>query len=411
MGGDGGQGATTINFPFDSVTVSKLDVSLATDASTQQAVMEGVQFTHENGQAKLNVATIAQIAEKPALKPVSLTMDIELGAPVTWKGQLQTPDAKLRVPLDGSWDGAKKRLIANALLEPLNFETGMLQPEDVFPLMRGMLLQTQGKIKGKASFACAPECKQSASLTLDAFSTTMGGARMKDASGTIVLKQFYPPLTDGKQTIRIKRLEAGVPLEEGLVQFSLTPDGKVVLEPMKWSWVKGALVTDRIVLTPGSLEGQKVKLHVRHIDLQSLLSLLMKEGMTATGMLDGTIPVQYSKGRLILDNATLGAVGKGTLNYNPASGSPLAGNSQTELLGEALKNFHYELMSLAISSGEDGNAKVAMQLKGANPELYDGKPIELNITLQGHLQDIITQSMDAYSLPEQIGKQYQEKKP
>ena len=51
---------------------------------------------------------------------------------------------------------------------------------------------------------------------------------------------------------------------------------------------------------------------------------------------------------------------------------------------------------------------VGLHIKGANPDLYDGHPIEFNLNLEGELGTILKRSLAGYQIPEQIRERIQD---
>ena len=66
-----------------------------------------------------------------------------------------------------------------------------------------------------------------------------------------------------------------------------------------------------------------------------------------------------------------------------------ASTEQTQLLTEALKDFHYTELTGAVDGNVNGNLRFQIGLRGANPSLYDGYPIHLNVNIEGLLADLI----------------------
>ena len=50
----------------------------------------------------------------------------------------------------------------------------------------------------------------------------------------------------------------------------------------------------------------------------------------------------------------------------------------------------------------DDEMTVELQLRGSNPELYEGHPIELNVTLEAPILPLALAGRDALELPEAV---------
>ena len=59
---------------------------------------------------------------------------------------------------------------------------------------------------------------------------------------------------------------------------------------------------------------------------------------------------------------------------------------------DALKNFHYDEIKLGIDREIGGETVVKLNIRGKNPELYDGYPVVLNLSLSGRLDEILLEA-------------------
>jgi hypothetical protein len=50
---------------------------------------------------------------------------------------------------------------------------------------------------------------------------------------------------------------------------------------------------------------------------------------------------------------------------------------------------------------------IALHLAGANPDLYDGHPVEFNLDLEGELANILRQGIASYQIPDRIRERMQ----
>jgi hypothetical protein len=128
------------------------------------------------------------------------------------------------------------------------------------------------------------------------------------------------------------------------------------------------------------------------------------EELTATGTLDGTIPVRFAKGDVIIEDANLASREPGELRYLPDGVPSGLGSDEAslDLVLEALSNFQYQRLEVNLDRAADGETVVGLHIAGANPDLYDGYPIELNVSLTGALDQIVRDSLAGYRIPEAI---------
>lgn len=177
---------------------------------------------------------------------------------------------------------------------------------------------------------------------------------------------------------------------------------------------KGIIGLDRVSLRAGDtqvrnatgkieINGKEALITVTSLDLQGVLALLVKEGLSASGSLKGSIPIRFTDQGVTLGKGVMSAAG-GTIVYTPQNpeSHPFAGNAQSQLVLDALKHFNYKTLSMEVVNESPAAYRVTLFLAGRNPELYGGKPIELTVQLHGDFAEIIKSSLDAYHLPESL---------
>jgi hypothetical protein len=145
------------------------------------------------------------------------------------------------------------------------------------------------------------------------------------------------------------------------------------------------------------------------LSLDQLFALTVLEGLSGEGRISGELPVRIQGSEAIVRAGELTSEGPGTLRYRPAS-TPAAleaGGENVGLLLQALENFRYEELRITLDGRTDAEMDVGLHIKGANPDLYDGHPIEFNLNLEGELGNILKRSLAGYQIPEQIRERIQ----
>jgi hypothetical protein len=72
-----------------------------------------------------------------------------------------------------------------------------------------------------------------------------------------------------------------------------------------------------------------------------------------------------------------------------------------------LENFHYDRLKITLDGRTDSAMDIGLHLKGANPELYEGFPIDFNLNLDGELANILKSGLSSYQLPDRIRERIQ----
>jgi hypothetical protein len=68
----------------------------------------------------------------------------------------------------------------------------------------------------------------------------------------------------------------------------------------------------------------------------------------------------------------------------------------------ALENFVYERLELRVDGAATGSVRVVAALRGANPDLEGGRPVEFNLDLEGELGDLVGAGVTSYQIPPEI---------
>lgn len=221
-------------------------------------------------------------------------------------------------------------------------------------------------------------------LQLAAFWPQLGDL-MQDVRGTLGLEAAWQGGPDGAQSLKLAIAD---------LRFS-TDYGRV-------GPVDGTIELDRL-LPPRTAEPQS--LSIQGIGLRNLVKRLEIEALGAEGTIDGDIRFSFTEeGRLFIDEGRLVARGPGVLRYRPDQPpAALAGQGQgVELLLTALADFRFEALSAMVRGYLDDDLTVDLELRGANPDLYEGHPIELNVNLEAPIVPLVGAGRDALQLPEAI---------
>ena len=134
------------------------------------------------------------------------------------------------------------------------------------------------------------------------------------------------------------------------------------------------------------------------------MQILTRERVSATGSVSGDLPLIIERnGNFSFGKGKLQADSPGTITLPPDA---IPGdNAQIAMTRDILKNFHYKILSLSISSGMDGKTPILITLEGNNPDMYNGKPVKINVRLSGDVLNLIRQNVLFLTDPKSILKQ------
>ena len=135
-------------------------------------------------------------------------------------------------------------------------------------------------------------------------------------------------------------------------------------------------------------------LTAERLNLDEIFALAQLDGLSGEGTMHGTLPITIAGAEAVIEHGELVSDRPGWVRYRPNSLRPLSRRRQNvNLLLQALENFRYKDLRLTIDGRTDGEMDVGLHIAGANPDLYDGYPIEFNLNLEGALANVLRQGL------------------
>lgn len=149
----------------------------------------------------------------------------------------------------------------------------------------------------------------------------------------------------------------------------------------------------------------------KEISLGELMRQYPSNNVSIDGEISGTIPLHWDSKQLTVERGYLDALAPGGhLQVDSSALVSVAGsNPSLQTLAGVLSNFYYQKLSAVVDYDQDGELLLALQLKGSNPEVENGRPVELNINLEEDLPALIKGLTLSNSLNEIIRKRIQQK--
>ncbi|MBD3652687.1 YdbH domain-containing protein [Kangiella sp.] len=128
---------------------------------------------------------------------------------------------------------------------------------------------------------------------------------------------------------------------------------------------------------------QPFSLLLSGINLQKLLSALESEKLSVSGHFDIILPLVIQPDSRSITNGTFISKQAGILKLKSDGGK------DANIAFQALENFHYQELSGTIDYSSEGDYIITLYALGSNPDLYDGFPIKLDLTLRGNLPNLL----------------------
>jgi hypothetical protein len=356
----------------------------------------------------ISVERISHAGEPAWFAPLALRAELSPGAGgLAFDGALTRIGGGLALEVRGRSEpsGQGRATIA---LAPVAFGPE-LQPDDLTPIAAGLVSEVTGRLAldGDVTWSRA-DVTSDLALLIDQLGFSTGPARLEQVNGVVRLDSIWPPTTPPGQQLAIGLLDLGLPLTAGIATFQLQAGPRLEVAQLQWDLAGGTARAEPFSL--GSpLQALDVTLRAERLDLGRLLALTRLDGLSGEGSLDGVLPLHVADGAAIMEGGKLAATGPGVLRYD-AEAAPAAlraGGEGVDLLLQALENFHYEALEITLDGRTDAAMDIALHIAGANPDLYDGHPVEFNLDLEGELANILRQGIASWQIPERIRERMQ----
>ncbi|WP_162912904.1 intermembrane phospholipid transport protein YdbH family protein [Rhodospirillaceae bacterium SYSU D60014] len=361
-------------------------------------------------EAHLRVAKVTHRAEPALFAPMPARAEATLsGNRLTFTLQANAAAERAALTVNGQHDLQSGVGGAEVDLPPVAFAPDGLEPEDLAPILKGRIEQTTGTVALAGTLSWDAEGSASnLRMLLRDLSFTTPLAEVVRLNSVVRFDSLLPLSTPPGQKLAIGLIDAVLPLTDGIATFQLRRSGELVVSDGRLRLAGGEITVEPAVIDLDAPEN-RIELLVTDAALSELLALADIDGLSATGRLDGRIPVHIEED-VIIENGTLAADAPGRLSYDPVS-PPAALQAQGEtisLLLSALTNFEYHDLRLTVDREAGGEMLVSVHVAGKNPAFYDGYPVELNFNISGKLDQVLQRSLVGYRIPDAIRERLSE---
>ncbi len=372
---------------------------LASDITVDIAAGSGLK----NRSGRLTIGRISHAVANPFMVPMRLQLDVtDRGKALAFNGRLA--DLKQRIAFTVTGEHYLEKGTGQARFHaPLLFLPNVLQPADLFPGARGLILDANAQITLDASASWTPRgLRQSGTLAFSFEHLQTAELTLRNAIAAIDFANMVPPVTAGPQRITIGKLDVGVPLTLGVVEFEMKSLDDIRLHLRQFDLFGGQVSAAPLQLDPVNLSFGTV-LNVEGIDLGQALRFAEFGELKAEGELSGQIPIVQVNGEMLIQGARLETLRPGRIRYSAAGiGDALEkANQATDLLVQALKDFRFDKVAIGLDERDAEELRIQLHIAGesAQPLTYDGVtldrlPIEININLEGPMRQILNDAAD-----------------
>ena len=383
-----------VQVPMPGIGFEGVDLTLSADGVSEPSI-----------DARLDAATVLSLQAPAWFAPLTLSGDAEMDDAgfLAFRGTVLGP-ASVAAKVEGRHDpqsGAGRMALR---LDPVSFAPGIRQPVDLSPVLAATPIgEVTGSVAGRARMAWGTGIVSSGELDLEDVTLAVSGVTIRSIDGRLNADSLFPlNLPDG-QLLALGGADLGVSLEDGALAFGLSDGDRLSVQGMGFGLAGGSLAVAPFQARLGDRELPLV-LTLQGVDLARLSEQFAVEDLTVTGHMDGRVPLRLIDDTISIENGVLESTEGGVIRYVAALPFGQPGEGGVALLLSAVRNFQYEAIRATLNGRTGEDLDVAIRLTGANPEVYDGFPIALNVNLSGALDQILLSGLRSLAIADQTGR-------
>ncbi|MBK3758646.1 YdbH domain-containing protein [Stutzerimonas frequens] len=441
---------------LDALTLQNLDATL--DFSGRADLQKVELQLQKSSQAKLaRLATGEVVASQLSVTlPRTLALQIErnLEQPTAWRaeGPLELRLSRLEHPLllaqGWRWSGQLKAgstaLNANGSLSndagltmALNLEQRWNGPLQVGGQLQEIFLRagnpiagslvtwpaslelSSGRLSGEGKLTLpAGNGKPTANLTLEArgLAGIFDRSEISGLDARVTARLQRDRLRLDISELRLAELNPGFTfgplLWRGHYEAAIDQPAKGRLT---WQIAETQILGGRFWLPAGALDlaapQQRLSARLEGVQLGDVLAAYPTEGLSGSGVIDGSFDVQRSaEGLSVRDGKLAARAPGGVLRFRSPKIEALGqANPAMKIVTEALHDFHYDLLTSDVRYDENGKLNLGLRLNGHNPALEGGRPINFSINLEEDIPALLTSLQLSDRVSETIQRRVQER--
>lgn len=258
------------------------------------------------------------------------------------------------------------------------------------------LLKTfSGKLSTKGILKWTKDALEpSLTFTLLEGSLAGSGYAIDGLETTLHLKGLSPLLTSPQQVMTIRSIKGPLDLKNGKIVYGASAINGLKAESLSFNFAGGTIKTTPISLWPLKFP-IAFEVTFKNVSLYELTKLAEIDGLSAKGMLKGTLPVKiHPDFSITIDTGFAHATNSGYIRYRPLTKVLPTDHESTSLISQALENFEFGDFKMDITKIPHKDTELLLDVTGHNPKVLEGYPFHFRINVKGPLEEIIQKSLD-----------------
>lgn len=294
---------------------------------------------------------------------------------------------------------------ADLTVDNLRFNEAF-QPDQLTRLALGVVANVKGSVVGKGRIDWSGSGVTS-SGTFSTAGTDLAAAfgPVQGLTTTIEFDDLLGLHTREGQRARIDTVNPGIPVVDGYIDYQLLGDNRVRIEGGRWPLAGGELRLLPTTLDFNADRTRRLTFDLTGVDASAFLQQFQFDNIAATGVFDGTLPVEFDGLGARVVGGRLDARSGGTLAY--------VGELTNQNLGvfanfafDALKSLKYDDLTIILNGDLDGEMVTDIRFggvgqgEGARQNFITRQvakiPLVFNIKISAPFRQLITSAKGYY---------------
>ena len=253
---------------------------------------------------------------------------------------------------------------ADLTIDELRFDEAF-QPDQLTYLAKGVVANVQGSVvgDGRIEWGAAGVTSRGTFATVGADLAAAFGP-VKGLTATLSFDDLIGLRSAPHQIARIDEVNPGIPVREGVIEYSLLGDNRVRIEGGRWPFAGGELLLHPTTLNFAADQPRRMTFDVVGVDAAVFLQSFDFENINATGKFDGTLPVVFDGlGGRIVGGRIDARKGGGTLAYVGELSNRNLGTIANFAFG-ALRSLKYDDLTIVLNGDLDGEMVTDIRFGG-----------------------------------------------
>ncbi|MEL7231802.1 MAG: YdbH domain-containing protein, partial [Pseudomonadota bacterium] len=199
--------------------------------------------------------------------------------------------------------------------------------------------------------------------------------------------------------------DPGIPLRDGRFLYALVENGVQVIDAA-WPLGEGQITIDPFTWAYSAAENQVI-LRVSGVEVGEFLKDFGEGRLSATGTLEGRIPVIVRGIEVLVQGGRLDVPGGGLIRYrgDDALIEKIPNQYAADAI-KALEDFKYDSLFAEIDGPLGGEIKVGLAFTGNNKDVLFGVPFAFDMSVEGELFNIARSFNTNATIKSQIGSNF-----